>query len=66
MAHLTLNCPACRRKLVYVPRDDMTLHYRCDEHGLLTLRPLIEVACGEEAVALSETSRLAVAAHDAA
>lgn len=40
MAHLTLNCPQCRRRLVYVPLDGLTLYYRCEEHGALILRPL--------------------------
>ena len=41
MAYLTLNCPQCRKWLVYVPLDGLTLHYRCAEHGLLILRPLM-------------------------
>ena len=40
MAHLTLNCPHCRRQLVHVPRDSLTLYYRCPEHGAFILRPL--------------------------
>ena len=41
MAHLTLNCPRCRKQLVYVPLDGLTLHYRCTEHGAVILRPLV-------------------------
>ena len=41
MALLTLNCPTCRKRLTYLPRDGLTLHYRCDEHGLLVFTPLV-------------------------
>lgn len=66
MAHLTLNCPECRRKLVYVPRDGMTLHYRCDEHGLLIIQPLIEVSYAEQARTSSAATGMSAARHDAA
>ena len=41
MAHLKLNCPQCRKQLVYVPLDGLTLYYRCCDHGAFILRPLI-------------------------
>ena len=47
MSHLLLNCPACRKQLTYVPLDGLTLHYRCAVHGLLILRPLVEVTAVE-------------------
>ena len=43
MAILTLNCPTCRKRLTHIPLDGLTLHYRCDDHGLLVLRPLVVV-----------------------
>jgi hypothetical protein len=48
MAHLTLNCPQCRKQLVYVPLDGLTLHYRCHEHGSLILRPLMVISSADE------------------
>ena len=41
MAHLKLNCPQCRKQLVQVPLNGLTLYYRCCEHGAFVLRPLI-------------------------
>ena len=49
MAHLTLTCPQCRKRRVYVPLDGLTLYYRCEEHGVLLLKPL-QPAPVEEAV----------------
>jgi hypothetical protein len=43
MAHQKLSCPRCRRWLTYLPFKGLTLHYRCDEHGLLTFKPLVLV-----------------------
>jgi hypothetical protein len=43
MTHLPLSCPQCEKPLVYVPLDGLTLHYRCVDHGLVILRPLVEV-----------------------
>lgn len=51
MAHLTLNCPTCRRPLVYVPLDGLTLHFRCDEHGSLIFKPLMQLTSQDEAIA---------------
>ena len=48
MPLLTLNCPTCRRQLVNIPLDGLTLHYRCQEHGLLIFRPLMLVSGDEE------------------
>jgi hypothetical protein len=48
MAHLTLNCPTCRKQLVYVPLDGLTLHYRCDEHGAVILKPLMLMTSEEQ------------------
>ena len=47
MPHLTLNCPRCRKRLVHVPLDGLTLYFRCDEHGTLILRPLVRVDSDE-------------------
>ena len=44
MALHSLNCPTCRKRLVYVPLDGLTLHYRCAEHGLVIFKPLVIVA----------------------
>jgi hypothetical protein len=41
MSYPTLNCPKCRQQLVYVPREGLTLYYRCIVHGPLILRPLV-------------------------
>lgn len=43
MTKLPLNCPHCRKPLVYVPLDGLTLHYRCEQHGAIILRPLLVV-----------------------
>jgi hypothetical protein len=49
MAHLlSLNCPRCRKQLVYVPLDGLTLHYRCEEHGVWILRPLERAVLEEQ------------------
>lgn len=58
MVRLTLNCPTCRKWLVYIPVDGLTLHYRCDEHGLWIFTPLLHVVCED-----SSSDR---ATHDAA
>lgn len=50
MTHLTLNCPTCRRRLVYVPLDGLTLHFRCDEHGSLIFKPLMQLTPEDEAI----------------
>ena len=39
----TLKCPRCQKPLVHVRIEGLTLYYRCDRHGALTLRPLVEV-----------------------
>lgn len=49
MAHLTLNCPTCRKRLVHVPLDGLTLHFHCDEHGLLIFKPLVQLAADDQA-----------------
>jgi hypothetical protein len=41
MVRLTLNCPTCRKWLVYIPLDGLTLHFRCEEHGLWIFKPLL-------------------------
>jgi hypothetical protein len=41
MSYPTLNCPKCRRQLVYVPREGLTLYYHCVVHGPVILRPLV-------------------------
>ena len=43
MGYLTLNCPECRKRLVYVPLDGLTLYYRCSDHGAVILKPLVPV-----------------------
>ena len=43
MAFFKLNCPRCRKRLVHVPHEGLTLHYRCAEHGTIILRPLEEI-----------------------
>ena len=51
MALLTLNCPQCRKRLVLVPLDGLTLYYLCEEHGALILRPLQPVPLEDSFVA---------------
>ena len=43
MSLLQLNCPRCRKPLVHIPLDGLTLHYRCAEHGCVILRPLVVI-----------------------
>ena len=38
-----LNCPRCRKQLVQVQTDGLTLHYECAEHGALLMDPLVIV-----------------------
>jgi hypothetical protein len=56
MTHKTLNCPTCRKRLIYVPLDGLTLHYRCDEHGLLIFKPLVQLDSIDDAVSVNSTS----------
>jgi hypothetical protein len=37
-----LNCRRCGSPLIFEPSEGLTLHYRCREHGILVLRPLVE------------------------
>lgn len=66
MAHLTLNCPTCRKQLVYVPLDGLTLHYRCAEHGLLIIRPLNQLRYDEQLPLTTNHAASQVQTHDAA
>jgi hypothetical protein len=43
MRNLPLSCPTCAKPLVYVPLDGLTLHYRCVNHGVIILQPLVVV-----------------------
>jgi hypothetical protein len=63
MARLNLNCPRCRRQLVNVPVDGLTLHYRCDEHGDVILRPLVEVGNEPDALETSDPDPAAGERH---
>jgi hypothetical protein len=66
MRHRTLNCPTCRKWLTWVPLDGLTLQYRCDEHGLWTFTPLVEVA-PDESLPVSDCPGPAnLQSHDAA
>lgn len=67
MAHLTLNCPRCRKRLTYVPLDGLTLHFRCQDHGLVIFRPLVLVT-DEDEFDIASVYRTAPIgpAHDAA
>lgn len=66
MAHLTLNCPTCRKQLVYVPLDGMTLHYRCENHGLLIFKPLVQLSSPDQEITSRQSSQRAYRSHDAA
>jgi hypothetical protein len=67
MAHLMLNCPRCRKRLTYVPLDGLTLHFRCEEHGLVVFTPLRLVTAGDQFdVAGSSCAERIRPAHDAA
>lgn len=68
MTHLALNCPTCRKRLTYVPLDGLTLHYRCDQHGLVIFRPLVQLTSDDQWNGASAAPRTAPAhqAHDAA
>lgn len=48
MAHLTLNCPTCRKQLVQLPQDGLTLHFRCENHGVLVFTPLVQLTSNDE------------------
>jgi hypothetical protein len=48
MTHLPLSCPQCHKPLIYVPRDGLTLHYRCVDHGAIILRPLVVVGLDDD------------------
>jgi hypothetical protein len=65
MGHLTLNCPRCRKWLTHVPAEGLTLHFRCDEHGLLIFQPLMLVTA-EECGDCSARDAEPHSAHDAA
>jgi hypothetical protein len=66
MAHLTLNCPTCRKRLVYVPLDGLTLHYRCEQHGLLIFKPVVQITSDEQMPPNVMQSSAPHHAHDAA
>jgi hypothetical protein len=65
MPHLTLNCPRCRRRLVHVPLDGLTLYFWCHEHGSVILRPLV-VVDSEEMLSDGHRPSLHLQSSDAA
>jgi hypothetical protein len=65
MTQLPLSCPQCEKPLVYVPLDGLTLHYRCVEHGVIILRPLVLVEPDDD-VARTADHDLPLATCDAA
>jgi len=66
MTHLPLSCPQCEKPLVYVPLDGLTLHYRCVDHGVFILRPLVVVEPDDEITAAAETPHHQLPTCDAA
>jgi hypothetical protein len=48
MPRFHLNCRMCGNPLRWEPSNGLTLHYRCAQHGLLTLRPLLELDAVDE------------------
>jgi hypothetical protein len=66
MSHLTVNCPTCHKRLVYVPLDGLRLHYRCEEHGLLILTPLVVIQTDESLDVAPSYRHGALRTHDAA
>jgi hypothetical protein len=66
MTRLPLSCPQCKKPLVYVPLDGLTLHYRCVVHGVVIMRPLLVVAPEDELTAAAETTHHQLASCDAA
>ena len=65
MSHLRLNCPHCRKWLINIPLDGLTLHYQCEAHGLLILTPLMPVA-GDDQTSCGQSGSSELHAHDAA
>lgn len=59
MTRLPLSCPQCEKPLVYVPLDGLTLHYRCVEHGVIILRPLVVVEPDERTRTMDHDHHLA-------
>jgi hypothetical protein len=66
MSHFTLNCPHCGKWLINIPLDGLTLHYRCEAHGLLVFKPLALVAADDLATSGGPSGSSEVHAHDAA
>jgi hypothetical protein len=66
MTHLPLSCPQCEKPLVYVPLDGLTLHYRCVDHGVIILRPLVLVEPDEHPRARTLDQEHQLAGCDAA
>ena len=59
MTHLPLSCPQCDRPLAYIPSDGLTLYYRCAEHGVISLQPLIVIEPDEDSPAEQPQHQLA-------
>ena len=66
MMRLPLSCPQCEKPLVYVPLDGLTLHYRCVDHGVVILRPLVVVEPEDHSSTEAETPHHQLATWDAA
>ena len=66
MTRLPLSCPQCEKPLVYVPLDGLTLHYRCVDHGVVILRPLVVVEPDDRNSAEADTPHHPLATWDAA
>jgi hypothetical protein len=66
MRHLTLNCPMCRKWLMPVLLDGLTLEYQCAEHGTWRLTPLVEVAVDDTLPMSEPRPRPTLHSHDAA
>ena len=66
MAHLSLNCPTCRKRLIYVPLDGLTLLYRCEQHGLLIFKPVVQITSDDQIAMNVTPSSASLQAHDAA
>jgi hypothetical protein len=65
MAHLSMNCPTCRKQLIHVPHDGLALHLQCAEHGLLILRPVVQLS-DVDAQPLATEAHPSAHTHDAA
>ena len=65
LARFRLNCPRCRKQLVQVPLDGLTLFFECAEHGALILRPLVVIDEHEGAEAPVDSHHVSDEQHGA-